>query len=242
MKNFVLCLLCFGSFRFVENSNEVYSDLRSQFESLKSENEIYSSKTLALAAKVKAAMEGSGNSEETLSLYNDFKKDLPTSVRILIWGENTHIYNRQYSKEYMYAVYDGGSYDSQRRIVFMWTPGGRHSQGQWEFSTENNGETFLIKSLEYQEYLYAAADSYAYDSSRRRVFTWRSDTCNGCEWYVEIVSDNEIRLKFKTFDEYLYGGEDSTWQNSERRNIFTWRPNRNCDDTCVWRLSPESEG
>ncbi len=31
---------------------------------------------------------------------------------------------------------------------------------------------YRIKSKAYEEYLYAAADDLAYDTARRRVFTW----------------------------------------------------------------------
>jgi hypothetical protein len=245
MKFLLLVLSVFGLLSFLGNAaelDEVYSDLRSQFEALKAGGELYSSKTLSLGIKIKAAMDTKESSVFTSNLFNELKKELPLSVQVLAWSENTHIFNRHYSKEYLYAHYDGTYYDSnQRRVVWMWTPGGRHEEGQWEFSTEDNGETFKIKNIKYKEFLYAAADSYAYDSSRRRVFTWQSSVCNGCEWFVEIISNDEIRLRFKTFDEYFYAGEDAYWQNYERRNVFTWRPSKSCDNTCVWRLSPEGE-
>lgn len=240
----VLCCLLQAAFVFAQTLDEIektYDGFKSKFESLKAGEKLYSSEILPLAIKIKDTMDSKEISPALRDRFKALKKELPLSVQVIVWNENTHIFNKHYSKEYMYAVYDGGSLDESRRIVFMWTPGGRHDQGQWEFSTKDKGQTFLIKSVKYNEYLYAAADSYAYDSSRRSIFTWRPKTPDGCEWYVEIVSDNEIMLKFKTFGEYMYAGEDSTWRNSERRNVFTWRPNRNCDNTCVWRLSPESE-
>ena len=230
---------------FVQSSDELeksYNILRRQFDQLKADKKTYSKEIISLAIKIKEAMEASEISDLISNKLNELKSDLPLSVRVIIWNENTHIFNKHYSKEYLYAVYDGSLYDDQRRYVFMWIPGGRHRHGEWEFSTLNKGETFLIRNVEYKEYMYAVANSLAYDSSRRRIFTWRPKSSDGCEWYLEIISGNEIRLKFKTFNEYFYAGEDSTLQNSEKRNVFTWRPSQSCDNTCIWRLSPEGEG
>lgn len=217
-------------------------EIEKSFNSLKDSNKLFSSEIFPLAIKIKEALENKDTSASLFNRFKELKKSLPLGVRVIVWNESTHIFNKYFSKEYLYPVYDGSAYDESRRPVFTWVPGGRDATGQWEFSTKNNGETFVIKNLHYKEYIYAAANSYAYDSSRRTVFTWRPGTSDDCEWYVEIVSDDEIMLKDKTYGEYFYAGADGLKRNNDRRNVFTWRPKDSCDSTCVWRLSPDGEG
>lgn len=222
-----------------EEIDEIYNSCKSQFDTLKA-NEA-SSEMFPLAIKVKEMLESNRTSASQVAQFKALKDGLPLSVRVIIWSEKTHIFNRHYDKEYMYAVVDRIALDENRRFVYSWIPGGRDKQGEWEFATKDNGKTFLIRNVLYNEYLYAAANDFAYDSSRRRTFTWRPGTDDGCEWIVEIVSNNEIMLRFTSFDEYMYAGEDSTRQSSQRRNVFTWRPSKSCDNTCVWRLSPDGK-
>lgn len=155
MKLFLLSLFfSVQLFSFVQSSDEVeknYNDLRKQFDQLKAESKAYSKEMISLAIKIKETMENKEISQLTSIKFDQLKADLPLSVRVIIWNENTHIFNKHYSKEYLYAIYDGSLYDEKRRYVFTWIPGGRHRQGEWEFSTLNKGETFFIKNVEYKE-------------------------------------------------------------------------------------------
>jgi hypothetical protein len=222
----------------LKTATELYSILRSQFETLKASGELYSSKTLSLGVKIREVM-NQENPVYISNLFHELKRELPLSVQVVAWSKNTHIYNRRYSKEYLYGYSDGKKYDNyERRLVYLWVPGGRHDQGRWEFTTEDGGETFKIRSIHYKEFLYAAGDGYAKNPDRRRVFTWQKSTCDNCEWFVEIVSNNEIRLKFKTYGQYFYALNEPF---GDERIVFTKRSSTKCGDECVWRLSPEGE-
>lgn len=214
--------------------------LKTEFDALKANNKLFSSDIFPLAIRTREAMENQEMSSSLVAQFKELKESLPLCVRVIVWNENTHIINKMFSTEYLYAVYDNAAYDADRRIIYTWIPGGRHSQGGWEFSTKTNGKSFLIKNLHYSEYLFAAANSYAYDSERRNVFSWRPGTSDGCEWLVEIVSNDEIMLKSKDNNEYLYAATNGFNANESRRRVFTWRPKTACNDACVWKLSPES--
>lgn len=85
-------------------------------------------------------------------------------------GKTFTIYNT-YQNEYLYAA-DHKPFDSDRRRVFTWRPGGKAVQGYWKLKPYNGGSTFTIYNIYQKEYLYAA-DYEPYDDNRRRVFTWR---------------------------------------------------------------------
>jgi hypothetical protein len=52
-------------------------------------------------------------------------------------------------------------------------------QADWKIECDGNG--FTIKNLEYHEYLYSAADDFAFDESLRSVFTWQNYNTLGFE-------------------------------------------------------------
>jgi hypothetical protein len=239
----VLCL--FAVIVRAQSPNEIektYNECKSQFDSLKTNNKLFSSKIFPLAIKIKKSMENDEISPLLTIQFKELKDDLPSSVRVIIWNEKTHIFNKYYSSEYLYPVSEGGAYDKNRRHVYTWVPGGRDSTGNWEFTTQDDGKTFLIRNIQFNEYMYAAIDKYKYDSSRRRVFTWRPGTFDDdCKWKVEIVSDSEIMLKTWNYNEYFYSGADNLRKDGYRRNVFTWGGSSACDSTCVWRLSSEGE-
>ena len=102
--------------------------------------------------------------------------------------------NRRYriknlqTNEYLYAGADDLKRTPERRRVFTWmnlttTPESDPSywsqQADWEINCSPNGYT--IKNVEYGEYLYSAADDFAFDESRRSVFTWEDYYTLGIE-------------------------------------------------------------
>lgn len=202
-----------------------------------------SNKTFSLAIQIKETMEqlkefdGSENHSKIFEGFSRLTDLLPLSVLTLIWNSEIHLLNKYHMNEYLYPVYDNEA-DSDRRKVFTWLPGGRDVVGNWRFTTENDGKSFFIKNVEFDEYLYAGDDTLAEDASRRNVFTWRNETSDEHEWIVEIVGDDEIMLKSKDRNEYFYGAYGS-FVEGQRRKVFNWRESSACDDTCVWITSPE---
>jgi hypothetical protein len=218
---------------------------RSYFNQLTEKKILFSNATFSLAVQVKEAMEELKNIKDHESyeyLNTQFKElvdDLPLSIVTLVWGSKTHLFNKYHSGEYLYVVYDS-EVDEDRRSVYTWTPGGRDPVGIWEFSTDDDGQSFFIKNSEYEEPFYAGDDSLAYDKSRRNVYTWRKETSDEKRWIVEIQGDDEIMLKSKDRGEYFYAGYNS-FVEGKRRKVFNWRESSPCDDTCVWILSPEKD-
>ncbi|WCR59677.1 MAG: Phosphocholine transferase AnkX [Wolbachia endosymbiont of Ctenocephalides felis wCfeF] len=83
-------------------------------------------------------------------------------------GDNFNIVNVELN-QYLYAANNYFNYDSNRRSVFTWVPGGWVTQGVWKI--ELSGDKCDIKNVEHNEYLYAA-DYGKYDQERRSVFSW----------------------------------------------------------------------
>ena len=79
--------------------------------------------------------------------------------------------------------------DPERRNVFAWTgniPDARElTEQMWDLIEEPQG--YLIKNVEYGEYLYAGADDLAFDENNRSVFTWKNRADVGLEGYWKIA-------------------------------------------------------
>lgn len=210
---------------------------------LKEKDLLYSNLTFHLAIQIKEAMVELENIKDHKSypkLFEEFTSlihELPLCVVTLIWNSKTHLLNKYFPNEYLYVVYDDEA-DEDKRKLFTWVEGGRDPVGIWEFSTDDDGATFLIQNVEYKEYFYAGDNSLAHDKSRRNVFTWRKESTEEHIWTVEIQGEDEIMLKSKDRGEYLYAGYGS-FSDGKRRKVFNWRETSACDDTCVWVMSPE---
>jgi hypothetical protein len=183
MKVQVIVLCLFALIVRAQSRDDIernYKECKRKLDSLKASNKLFSSEAFPLAIRIKKSMEDAKFSPSFTKRYNELKDNLPLSARVLIWNEKTHIFNKYRSTEYLYAVPNDEAFDSERRRVYTSVPGGRDSNGIWEFTTQDEGKTFLIRNVEYNEYLFSAIDKYEYDSSRRRVFTWRSGTSDDC--------------------------------------------------------------
>ena len=118
--------------------------------------------------------------------------------------------NRRYriknlqTNEYLYASADGDEEDNDpfdfrhivRRRVFtsmnLTTTPDSGPQTDWEIncSPEGSPNGYTIKNLQYGEYLYSAADEWAFDKGRRSVFTWKNYYTLGIEgiWKFQGIS------------------------------------------------------
>jgi hypothetical protein len=76
--------------------------------------------------------------------------------------------------------------------------------------------------------------SFAHDKERRNVFTWRPGSSDDCEWEVEILGDDEVRLKDRCHQEYLFAAQIE--YDRERRHAFTWMPDKTYDESATWKL------
>lgn len=161
-------------------------------------------------------------------------------------GQNCKIKNRHFS-EYFYAA-AGYDYDTERRRVFTWISGeDADNQGTWTLERSANDNKYKIKSTRFDEYLYAAVDSYKFDNDRRKVFTWKPKTSceTHCYWDIQLVKQNGnsgeqyFTIRNTDYKEYLYAAAVSKY-DSYRRRIFTWKndPNFNVqnDRACHWSI------
>ncbi|XP_059614093.1 uncharacterized protein LOC132260157 [Phlebotomus argentipes] len=106
-----------------------------------------------------------------------------------------------------------------------------------------DGHRCEIKNYSWNQYLYAASEYFAFNSDRRRIFTWRPGTAviQG-DWNFE-PHDNARLFKIKNdhYDEYLYVANADHDYDHLCRRVFTWRP-KNIVNTGYWRLEPTDNG
>ena len=141
--------------------------------------------------------------------------------------------------EYLLAGSDKTSYDGSRRRVFAWRrkpsePGDWNGQGDWLLERLHDGG-YTMKSTFFNEFLYAAASSYAIDGQRRSVFTWKTvgpvdqwlDGRDKGVWLLEPIGDNTFRIRNKSYGEYLYAAANDLAYSDQLGSVFTWN-----DATC----------
>lgn len=158
------------------------------------------------------------------------KNGLPKSVRNVVFSSVICIRNVYYN-EYLYAP--GYGYDSKRRHVFTWIPGGINSnQRRWILQKQN--DYYYIKNVEHPEYLFADY-SYNYDNNRRRVFTWMPGRADGDSvWQFERNGDY-MYIKNVQQSEYLYAAGNYFNYDKDRRSVFTWIPGEKVTNG-VWSI------
>ena len=124
-------------------------------------------------------------------------------IKIADTNQHYRIRNLQ-TNEYLYASADGDKEDNDpynfpqivRRRVFtsinLTTTPDSGPQYDWEIncSPEGSPNGYTIKNLQYGEYLYSAADEWAFDKGRRSVFTWKNYYTLGIEgiWKFQGIS------------------------------------------------------
>ena len=125
-----------------------------------------------------------------------------------IFGETYYRIIEHSTGEYLYASADDYAKDSERRRVFVWTNTTTSPQSHsnfwghtadWEIIEEETKLGFLIKNVEYSEYMYAAADDLAFDEEHRSVFTWKNYNTLGDEGYWDFGSNfsGEFKSSFR---------------------------------------------
>ncbi|WP_353277794.1 ankyrin repeat domain-containing protein [Wolbachia endosymbiont (group A) of Agelastica alni] len=211
------------------------------FDKMKRENNLNNNAVFNLAFYVKEVMEAgdynSVNSEKRSEL-KEIKKELPGSLRNLVFSSKVCIKNVEYGR-YLYSPndYKDFQFDSDRRRVFTWSSNLGGDQFKWK--VELNGDNVYLKNVEYGRYLYSPNDykDFQFDSDRRRVFTWSSNLGGDqFKWKVELNGDN-VYLKNVEYGRYLYSPNDyKDFQfDSDRRRVFTWSSNLG-GDQFKWKV------
>jgi hypothetical protein len=108
-----------------------------------------------------------------------------------------------------------------------------------------------IKNQATGEYLYAETDDLAYDTERRRVFTWTDTSTtptsnpsfweNKADWEVDD-EDGFYQLKNIRFYEYLYAAADDLAFDESSRSVFTWKNEDTLGPEGLWKFSKNIKG
>lgn len=122
------------------------------------------------------------------------------------------------------------SYDSQRRQLMQETTSG----GGQQWTLVRQGDIYRITRRQGQEDLYAAMGDLAYDSQRRRVFTWIPGFGDDQgKWEIEEAPGfpGMVHIRSAYFGEYLYAANFDNF-------VFTWRPKEAAgrDSQYVWKI------
>lgn len=85
-------------------------------------------------------------------------------------GQTFFMRNKKFH-EYLYTAADDLDYDSQRKNVFTWIPGGRdYPEANWWIDVANENQIVLRSAHRNGQHLFAGKT--VRDNSRRYVFTW----------------------------------------------------------------------
>lgn len=218
----------FMVFHILAPETGLHDEIENELYRLKMTNLTYSPDIFPLALRIKEAMT-TKLSIENSKKFSALKSQLPKCVQILVWKVQAVIKNEAFMNEFLYA--SDILLDYNRRHVFSSIQENHPNlKSPWIFSTNNEGETFSIKSFYANEFLYS--DNQLDRNSRRNVFLWSLNTT----WIIEIMGDDKIRIKSKTYDEYLYADNSSYALGNTRRLIFTGMGNNSCDKSCNWVL------
>jgi chaperonin cofactor prefoldin len=158
------------------------------------------------------------------NMMDRLKAAIPIGIKNLVWG-NVCLFNTGWS-EYLYA--DGFyKHDRDRRSVFTWTLRNTNSiEAKWKFETNDNGKTFFIKNVDWNEYLYSSIQKY--NNDRRYIFTWVPGlfdlTDSERAWDVNPTSAKDVEIRSVRYNEMVYAAFDSFNYNSVRRRVFSWVP------------------
>nr|XP_047127827.1 toxin CfTX-A-like [Hydra vulgaris] len=102
-----------------------------------------------------------------------------------------------------------------------------------------NGQLCQIYNIYQSEYMYLANGDFAYDSDRRRVFTWREKNKVDEQGLFRIIgSYDNCQIYGVYYGEYLYAA-DYPSSDGDRRNVFTWRPG-NAVNQGDWQIQNET--
>lgn len=192
------------------------------FNKLNDSNGFLNRQALQLAHEIKVSIDKE-TSKSLIETYEAMKMGFPSNIQAIIWGEKVKLRNAMLN-EFIFAPDDNFAFDKDRRNVFTWTfktYKGDDATALWKFETDD-GLSFHIKSLRFDEYLYAADTDY--DTKRRYAFTWRPKTKDSTmTWKIDVFSEDKIILRYPhRNNEYLYSW--GTKFDSTQRHVFTWKP------------------
>ncbi|XP_044732168.1 uncharacterized protein LOC123295031 [Chrysoperla carnea] len=189
-------------------------------------------------------------------LGNELDKLPKQMVNFIVRPNGCKLRNKAYL-QYLYA--DGrfllwSDIGSDRHNVFLWKwqtatdPAGiLEPESKWKFETSNNCETFTLKNVQYNEYLYVSNnwDNIGTTNPKREVFTKQQpDDISQAEW--EIVPRNGgqyFTLKNVFKNEYFHADslDDGVfmgirfYKDNGRRRVFTLKTGVPTGD--LWRAS-----
>ncbi|CAH0493703.1 unnamed protein product [Peronospora farinosa] len=197
----------------------------------------------------------------------------PVELKILSrTGRSEYQQGNPNKEELLYAPGNAGTFDNDRRHVLCWVGEEEENEGpiwpeekdrtkaQWRLiPSDVNCDTFLIQSVLFEEYMYAA--DYAKfkkdkrGKTRSRVFTWRKTKeapGPAGKWQLVALTGNE-RDVFALYNpyqrEFLYA-PTADLMDSKRRHVLTRvAPDgaREASSTeggpmwCAWRITPAQQ-
>uniref|UniRef100_U5ESC1 Putative wrp salivary protein n=1 Tax=Corethrella appendiculata TaxID=1370023 RepID=U5ESC1_9DIPT len=125
--------------------------------------------------------------------------------------------------EYLYLNRDE-IFDTDRRYARTARDTNLLSGSQVWYIERNDDGSVKIRNRDYNEYLYAPSNDFAYDNERRNVFAWqrKGEAVIEGDWWLDFFNDNSISIRSKTYDEYMYAAGDG-FASRTTRPVFTWR-------------------
>lgn len=180
---------------------------------------------------------------DAIKKLEKLKEAFTTGVKIII-SDSTVCFKNIYFGEYIYP--SGDTKDVDRRYVFTWKPKELEYDAHWTLEPIENGDYFQIKSVKYQEHLYAADKYFEYNKDRRRPFTWISGSTKEILrnfvakkfWRIEpSTDDDKFYIKNMEYEEYLYAADSFPGnQDGHRRRVFTWQPGGRLGTKSLWKI------
>jgi len=222
-----------------------YSDfLDALVDIMVSSRDIYSSKGLELISEIERLRTFHQLNYGVKIIIDNMARKLPSSLKFIIGEPSCQIYNEEFQQRPLFAASKMYKYDLKLRNVYLTNEDGcvKHNSDKWNIIPVDFGRYFLIRNVEYEEYLHAPSNRhYRYDKQRRGVFTWE-DTApfsNGI-WLIGVANDGKVEFKNQDYSEYLYAGDNtrlSIQYNSDygEKLIFT-RTQNNTGHQPSWRI------
>lgn len=205
-------------------SNKVQGYL-SLFNTIKSNNDLYTQGSLNLAHRIKMLLIDMKNSlslteQDTLK---QISLKFPRSIQNIENCEAIRLFNRGYS-EYFFVGAD--MYNKNRRYTLTHRSGENQPGDEWRFYTRDNSKMYEIKNLKYSEYMYAPSGHHT-EKAGRRSYTWTPATVDETgQWWIELIPDTDyIRIKSVKYSEYLFAHHEKFTDGSTgfKRRCFTYR-------------------
>uniref|UniRef100_A0AAV1V047 E3 ubiquitin-protein ligase CHIP n=1 Tax=Peronospora matthiolae TaxID=2874970 RepID=A0AAV1V047_9STRA len=197
----------------------------------------------------------------------------PVELKILSrTGRSEYCVGDASKEELLYAPGDAGTFDNDRRhalcwvgdetehLVAPWPAEKDRTKAQWRLiPSDVHADTFLVQSVRFEEYLYAA--DYAKfkkdgrGKTRSRVFTWRKTAelpGQAGKWQLVALSieERDVFALYNPYQrEFLYAPTADV-MDSKRRHVLTRTAPDGGSETpaeeggamwCAWRIAPAQQ-